>query len=168
MTPIEVIQKVASDNHLSLSQLATSIGVHPTVLYDISREKVREISAQLARKIKTKYPMYSYDYLLTGEEPKEYTMKLPTFDEIWDAPCNCGINDIQGGDKLAIRENNDYIMEGFVYVVQLSDGARFIRHIRTTKDGYKLTSDDEDLYPESIMPAKSIDKLYRIVAQVRL
>lgn len=165
MTAKDVIQKVIKDNNLSVAQLADAIGVHPTLFYDINSGKVKELSAQLARKIQSKYPQYSLDYLLTGQE--EYKLPLPTFDELWDAPDNCGISSIHGGDKLAIRVNNDYIVEGLPYVVQLSDGLRIIRRVYSLEDSLKLASDN-DVYPDMDVPRCDVDTLYRIVAQVRM
>lgn len=102
---------------------------------------------------------------MTGKE--EYKLPLPTFDELWDVPDNCGISSIYGGDKLAIRVNNDYIVEGLPYVIQLKDGARIIRHVYSLEDSLKLTSDD-DAYPDMEVPRSDVENLYRIVAQVRM
>jgi hypothetical protein len=165
MDPIKIIQKVITDNNLNVAQLAKAIEVHPTIFYEINSKKVHRISAQLAKKINKKFPQYSLDYLLTGKE--EYKLPLPTFDELWDAPGNCGIASIHGGDKLAIRVNNDYIVEGLPYVVQLKDGVRIIRHVYSLEDSLKLTSDD-NVYPEMEVPRSDVENLYRIVAQVRM
>lgn len=165
MTAIDVIQKVITDNNLNVAQLAKAIEVHPTLFYEINSGKVHELSAQLAKKINEKFPQYSLDYLLTGKE--EYKLPLPSFDELWNAPDNCGISSIHGGDKLAIRVNNDYIVEGLPYVVQLKDGVRVIRHVYSLEDCLRLTSDD-NVYPDMDVPRCDIDALYRIVAQVRM
>lgn len=165
MTAIDVIQKVITDNNLNVSQLADSIGVHPTSFYEINSGKVKELSAQLAKKINAKFPQYSLDYLLTGKE--EYKLPLPSFDELWDAPEDCGIISIHGGDKLAIRVNNDYIVEGLPYVIQFNDGARIIRRVYSLEDSLKLSSDN-DIYPDMEVSKNDIEFLYRIVAQVRM
>lgn len=165
MTAIDVIQKVIKDNNLSVAQLAKAIDVHPTIFYEINSKKVHNISAQLAKKINAKFPQYSLDYLLTGKE--EYKLPLPSFDELWDAPEDCGIASIHGGDKLAIRVNNDYIVEGLPYVIQFNDGARIIRRIYSLEDSLKLSSDN-DIYPDMEVSRNDIEFLYRIVAQVRL
>lgn len=165
MTAIDVIQKVIKDNNLSVAQLADTIGVHPTLFYDINRGKVMELSAKLAKKINEKFPQYSLDYLLTGKE--EYKLPLPTFDELWDAPDDCGIASIHGGDKLAIRVNNDYIVEGLPYVIQFNDNTRIIRRVYSLEDSLKLSSDN-DIYPDMEVSRNDIEFLYRIVAQVRM
>lgn len=165
MTSKDVIQRVIKDNNLNVAQLAKAIEVHPTLFYEINKGKVHELSAQLAKKINEKFPQYSLDYLLTGKE--EYKLPLPTFDELWDAPDDCGIASIHGGDKLAIRVNNDYIVEGLPYVVQLKDGARVIRHVYSLEDSLRLASDN-DVYPDMDVPRCDVDALYRIVAQVRM
>ena len=165
MTAIDVIQKITKDNNINIAQLAEAIGVHPTSFYEINSGKVKELSASLAKKIKARFPEYSLDYLLTGQE--EYKLMLPTFDELWDVHCDCGVADIQGGDKLAIRENNDYIIEGLPYVIQFHDDTRIIRRVYTLDDSFKLTSDDA-IFPEMNIPRNDIKTIYRIVAQVRM
>ena len=76
MTAIEIIQKITKDNNLNIAKFAEAIGVHPTSFYEINSGKVKDISASLAKKIKDKFPQYSLDYLLTGQEEQKLIYEI--------------------------------------------------------------------------------------------
>lgn len=67
VTPGEIINKIAENEGLSVSALATSLGKPAQNLYDIQNGKIKGISRRLANTIVKVYPQYNPNWLLTGE-----------------------------------------------------------------------------------------------------
>lgn len=67
MSPKERIDFLLKHAGLNAKQLADSIGVTPTQIYDIRSGKTKSITESIADKILLKYSEYSKSWLLTGE-----------------------------------------------------------------------------------------------------
>ena len=68
MTAKETINAILLQENITASQLAKDIGLsRPQAVYDILNGKVLKVSARMANLIHTAKPMYSIDWLLTGE-----------------------------------------------------------------------------------------------------
>lgn len=68
MTAKEIINAILLQENITASQLAKDIGLsRPQAVYDILNGKVLKVSARMANLIHTAKPMYSIDWLLTGE-----------------------------------------------------------------------------------------------------
>lgn len=67
MSGNKVINRILELERINANQLAESIGVRPTQVYDLISGKVKRVSEKFAEKILTKYSNYSKSWLLTGE-----------------------------------------------------------------------------------------------------
>lgn len=68
MTAKETINAILLQEKINGAQLAKDIGLsRPQAIYDILNGKVAKVSARMANLIHSAKPMYSIDWLLTGE-----------------------------------------------------------------------------------------------------
>lgn len=68
MTAKETINAILLQENITGAQLAKDIGLsRPQAIYDIINGKVAKVSARMANLIHSAKPMYSIDWLLTGE-----------------------------------------------------------------------------------------------------
>lgn len=68
MTAKETINAILLQENITGAQLAKDIGLsRPQAIYDILNGKVAKVSARMANLIHSAKPMYSIDWLLTGE-----------------------------------------------------------------------------------------------------
>lgn len=68
MTAKETINAILLQENITAAQLAKDIGLsRPQAVYDIINGKVSKVSARMANLIHTAKPMYSINWLLTGE-----------------------------------------------------------------------------------------------------
>lgn len=164
----KVISTIIEREGLLPAQFANALGVSPTTMYELQSGKITSISAKLAILIHKKFPRYSLDYILTGEEEMLNTVRIPTYDFIHHVGTDCGLEpNIQCGDHIAVKLNDEYVMEGHPYLVELNTGELILRRVYTTKDGFRLVSSDNDKFPDMNLYAKAVVNLYRIVAQIR-
>lgn len=67
ISPGDVINKIAENERITVSALATSLGKPAANLYDIQSGKIRGISRKLADTINRVYPKYNLTWILTGD-----------------------------------------------------------------------------------------------------
>ena len=68
MTGKDVINAILKREGITASDLATDIGMkRPQAIYDILNGKTKNVTKTMAMKIKSAKPIYSEDWLLTGE-----------------------------------------------------------------------------------------------------
>lgn len=68
MTAKETINAILLQENITAAQLAKDIGLsRPQAVYDIINGKVAKVSARMANLIHSAKPMYSIDWLLTGD-----------------------------------------------------------------------------------------------------
>lgn len=67
ISPGDVINKIAENERITVSALATSLGKPAVNLYDIQSGKIRGISRKLAATINRVYPKYNLTWILTGD-----------------------------------------------------------------------------------------------------
>ena len=67
ISPSDVINKIAENEGITVSALATSIGKPAANLYDIQSGKIHGISRKLAAIINSAYPKCNLAWIQTGE-----------------------------------------------------------------------------------------------------
>lgn len=66
-TGSEIIEFILSDLDIKAPTFAVNIGVAYSRIHDIQREKTKNISAELANKIASKYPQYNIRWIISGD-----------------------------------------------------------------------------------------------------
>lgn len=123
MTGKDVVNAILKREGITASDLANDIGMkRPQALYDILNGKTKNVSKTMAMKIKAAKPVYSEDWLLTGEGPMldtENTESCSPFPSNAETTINALLRridrllDIHERD-IAIHERNSKNMENLL------------------------------------------------------